>query len=96
MADSRAHSAGGSAGGGNLGFITKRRHGVPAVSATESPDQRRELYGSGIQVFSMTFLKIWSCPGIGTSIPLYRTVVHVQNGARRQLRAPGESFALGA
>src|SRR5205823_178106 len=26
---------------------------------------------------------------------LYRTVVHVQNGARRQLRAPGESSPLG-
>jgi len=43
MADSRAYSAGGSAGGGNLGFITKRRHDMPAIPATKEPDQRREL-----------------------------------------------------
>src|SRR5512135_1784573 len=67
-----------------------------------SPCRRRSrltsdesFYGSGIRVFSVTFLNIWPCQRIATSIPLYRTVVHVQNGARRQLRAPGESSPLG-
>lgn len=53
-------------------------------------------YGSDTRTLSVTFLNVWSGWRIATNIPLYRTVVHVQNGARRQLRAPGESFPLGA
>ena len=49
--------------------------------------------------FPRTFLNIWSYRGNTTSIPLYRTAVHVQNGARRQLRAlsePGRGPAGGS
>ena len=38
-----ADGIGGQYGGGNLRFITKRRHGALTVSAAELPDQRREL-----------------------------------------------------
>src|SRR5260370_2799632 len=37
--------------------------------------------------FSLTFPYIWSCPAIATSIRVYRTVVHVQNGAAVTLGA---------
>jgi len=33
----------GAALGGNLRFITKRGHGMPAIPAAKEPDQRREL-----------------------------------------------------
>jgi hypothetical protein len=38
-------ASGGKLGGGNLRFITKRRHGAPAFAAMEEADQRRELLG---------------------------------------------------
>ena len=56
-------------------------------SVPRSLTSGESFYGSGIRTFSITFLNIWSCRGIATSIPLYRTVVHVQNGARPP--APG-------
>jgi len=44
-----------------------------------------------IRGFSQLFPTYGDARGSPTSILLYRTVMHVQNGARRQLRALGES-----
>jgi len=67
--------------GGIAGFATQRgRSGRDPGAPGPGSIERR------ITAFP-TFLNIWSSPGNTTSIPLYRTVVHVQNGARRQLRA---------
>src|SRR5579864_6263022 len=47
------------------------------MASTEAP----------IRGFFLTFPYIWSCPAVATSIRLYRTVVHLQNGAAVTLDA---------
>jgi len=91
---------------GYLSFITKEHRGGrtggdgdtgPGRFAAERGRSGRDPSTPGgvierhITGFFRIFSNIWSCPGNTTSIPLYRTVVHVQNGARRQLRALSES-----
>src|SRR5436190_14698494 len=74
---SRVHNEGGS--GRRAGHDGACR--IAVLTSYDAPNRRR------ITGFFQSFRNIWSCPGNTTSIPLYRTVVHVQNGARRQLRA---------